>query len=503
MDGGEAASTAGAAASAGPVSMARAVVAAMTALVGGAAATFAPGWTFEERAGVIVSLDRLTALVGVYRAAVLAAHKQDGRWARSGDRSFEAFRGRTARTGTGAARAEMELAEGLTALPQAAVAIEEGRVGLGHAEVLTRVRARSSQRVRDALDAGGADELLAAAANLDVPTFAKRAAAWAAAQDSDGCEASFAAVRARRYLRLIERDGGTRLDGFVDTVVGATFRTALEALTPEPAVDDERSPDQRSADALATLAEHALDAGADKIGAQIRPHLSLLVPGEAWVASRRGRSQTAGSGEGLGVVAMPELDDGTVLPLSELQRLACDCEITRLVLDADGVPLDVGQTERTYSKGLRRAVLVRDGHCQWPGCTLRASWCEVHHIEWFSRGGATSIENGLTLCVFHHHEVHRRHITITPITGGHAFARTDGSTLGTTVRESDIGRLSGAGRSAQRPGRTSRPPGRVDPVREGPARDRDRDRDRDRLGPGPGPGVTTRVARSREGGGAP
>jgi len=486
-----------AAGSGSPVDMAHAVVAAMTSLVETASATFAPGWAFEERAGVIESLDRLTALVGVYRAGVLAAHKQDGRWAGSGDRSFEAFRGRTTRTGTGAARAEMELAEGLAALPQAAAAIEAGRVGLGHAEVLTRLRARSSQRVRDALDAGGAAELLAAAAQVDVPTFAKRAAAWAAARDADAAEASFAAVRARRYLRVIERDGGARLDGFVDPVVGATFRAALEALTPEPAVDDERTSDQRAADALATLAGRALDAGADKIGAQIRPHLSLLVPAEAWVASRRGRGRTAESGDGRGVVAMPELDDGTVLPLSELERLACDCEITRLVLDADGVPLDVGQTERTYSKGLRRAVLVRDGHCQWPGCTLRASWCEVHHIEWFSRGGATSIENGLTLCVFHHHEVHRRHITITPIAGGHVFVRADGSTLGTATREADVGRLSGTGRSAQRPGGTTRPPSRVDPVRDGAARDRDRDR------PGPDPGLTTRVARSRGGVEAP
>jgi len=99
-----------AAGSGSPVVMARAVVAAMTSLVESASATLAPGWAFEERAGVIESLDRLTALIGVYRAGVLAAHKQDGRWARSGDRSFEAFRGRTTRRGTGAARAEVELA---------------------------------------------------------------------------------------------------------------------------------------------------------------------------------------------------------------------------------------------------------------------------------------------------------------------------------------------------------------------------------------------------------
>ena len=100
------------------------------------------------------------------------------------------------------------------------------------------------------------------------------------------------------------------------------------------------------------------------------------------------------------------LDDGTVVPPSELERLMCDCEITRLVLDADGVPLDVGQTQRTYTKELRRAILTRDGHCQWPGCTTRASWCEVHHIHEWVDGGETTLSNLVMLCKVHHRQIH-------------------------------------------------------------------------------------------------
>ncbi len=140
-------------------------------------------------------------------------------------------------------------------------------------------------------------------------------------------------------------------------------------------------------------------------------------------------------------VVMPELDDGTVIPISELERIACDCELTRIVLDADGIPLDVGQSERTYSKSLRRAVLVRDGHCRWPGCTMRASWCEVHHVAWFSNGGETSVGNALSLCVFHHHEVHRKHLRITATTRGHTFTRPDGSLIGTTTRDTGVLRM--------------------------------------------------------------
>jgi hypothetical protein len=450
-------------------------VASVKALLTHADPAFAQQWSFEERASVIADLDRIVELATLYRARVVTAHRDDGRWARHGDRSFDAYRGRTSRAGTGAARAEVELAEGLAALPEAAQAVEDERVSMHHAEVLTRLRARSSAKVQHALEHGGAAELLAAAtaARMDAPTFARRAAAWAAARDAEDVERSFAAVRARRSLRLLDREGGGVISGFVDPVVLATLRSALEAHTPVPAVGDDRTPEQRAADALDSLAQASSGAGAHKIGAQIRPHLSLLVHGETWSAVRRGRragehqehaariaTSDAGGDENPGgrdgVVVMPELDDGTVVPLSELERIACDCEVTRLVLDADGVPLDVGRTQRTYSQALRRAILVRDGHCQWPGCTLRASWCEVHHVRWFSRGGATSLSNGLTLCSFHHHAVHRRDVVIAPVTGGVRFTFPDGTVIGSTVRETGARRMFATRRREDR-GRASSP----------------------------------------------
>jgi hypothetical protein len=142
-----------------------------------------------------------------------------------------------------------------------------------------------------------------------------------------------------------------------------------------------------------------------------------------------------GDGEAqVGPVPLPELDDETIVPLSELERIVCDCELTRVVLGAESVPLDVGRTERTYQRSLRRAALVRDRHCRWPGCTMRASWCEVHHVRWYSQGGRTSLENGLTLCSFHHHEVHRRDVQIRSTPDGHVFTRRDGSEIGVSRR---------------------------------------------------------------------
>lgn len=427
-----------------PPVVAHAVLEAMRQAMAVAPSSQAPGWAWEERAQTIATLDRVGELLGVYRAGLLSAHKEDGRWAQAGDRSFEGFRGRTAQTGFGAARKEMELADGLREMPQAAKAVEDGTVGLAHAGVLSRVHARGSQPVREALARGGADHLLAVAQGMDAAAFAKQAEAWAATQDAAAVEASHEEVRRRRYVRVMDRDGGTRKEAFVDSIAGAALRTALEALTPVPAADDSRTPEQRRADALTAMASRVLDRGADKIGAQIGPHVSLLVPAETWAAvqARRQASEgVAGDGHGareggaqVGPVPMPELDDGTIVPLSELERISCDCEVTRVVLGAEGVPLDVGRVERTYQKSLRRAALVRDGHCRWPGCTMRASWCEVHHVRWYSRGGRTSLDNGLTLCSFHHHEVHKRDVEIRSIADGHVFTRRDGTHIGISRR---------------------------------------------------------------------
>lgn len=44
---------------------------------------------------------------------------------------------------------------------------------------------------------------------------------------------------------------------------------------------------------------------------------------------------------------------------------------------------------------IRQAVLARDGHCQFPDCTVDADWCEVHHIL---SGGGDGMDNLVTLC---------------------------------------------------------------------------------------------------------
>jgi hypothetical protein len=58
------------------------------------------------------------------------------------------------------------------------------------------------------------------------------------------------------------------------------------------------------------------------------------------------------------------------------------------------------------SPALRKAVMLRDRHCQGRACRTPAKWCDVHHIVHWLDGGETKEENLILLCRRHHVEHH-------------------------------------------------------------------------------------------------
>jgi Domain of unknown function (DUF222)/HNH endonuclease len=65
-------------------------------------------------------------------------------------------------------------------------------------------------------------------------------------------------------------------------------------------------------------------------------------------------------------------------------------------------PLDIGRATRVIPPHLHRALTIRDGHCQFPGCDQPPPVCEAHHLMPWARGGPTSLDNLTLLCRFHH-----------------------------------------------------------------------------------------------------
>jgi hypothetical protein len=65
-------------------------------------------------------------------------------------------------------------------------------------------------------------------------------------------------------------------------------------------------------------------------------------------------------------------------------------------------PLDIGWAN-SIPPAIRRAVIMRDRHCAWPGgCDRPASASDVHHIRHKGDGGQTSVANCGLFCQFHH-----------------------------------------------------------------------------------------------------
>ncbi len=77
-------------------------------------------------------------------------------------------------------------------------------------------------------------------------------------------------------------------------------------------------------------------------------------------------------------------------------------------LGGPSLPLDVGVSE-DIPAAIRRAVILRDQHCRFPGgCDQPAVGCEVHHLTHKADGGKTSVHDCALFCTFHHQvAIHR------------------------------------------------------------------------------------------------
>ncbi|WP_193746166.1 HNH endonuclease signature motif containing protein, partial [Rhodococcus rhodnii] len=213
--------------------------------------------------------------------------------------------------------------------------------------------------------------------------------------------------------------GRVVVHGNFDALSGEVLLTALSKLSaPQPAEDgtpDRRSPRKRRADALVEVCRRFLDSGAAGMEAGEKPHVTVLVNQRDLerradtAAERRSVSITAL----LDGVGLPWTPWGATLTPETARAVACDAQVTPIVIDDNGVPLSMGRTTRLVTPAQRRALVVRDRGCAFPNCTVPSSWCEAHHITHWADGGSTDLDNMVLLCGSHHRHVHHSDWTIT------------------------------------------------------------------------------------------
>ena len=306
------------------------------------------------------------------------------------------------RLSAGAAKDRLALARRLEELPGSEEAFKSGELGYQHSVLLARTADRiGSQAVREQEPV-----LLEAAARLDPDRFAILLRHLRHCADPDGYLADANRDFERRYLELSRSlEGLYYLEGRLDAEGGAALQTALNALS-KPLPNDRRAASERRADALLELCRRQLDGGGLPEVAGQKPHLSLTVAAET-LAGLPG--QPAG-----------DLEWGLPVHSEMVRRLACDAALTPLVLDGEGSPVAVGQTTRTIPPSLRRALVLRDRGCRFPGCDRPADWTDGHHLKHWADGGPTTLANVVLLCRLHHRMVHEE---------GWRLAREDGAGL--------------------------------------------------------------------------
>ncbi len=200
----------------------------------------------------------------------------------------------------------------------------------------------------------------------------------------------------------VDHRGRIRLAGELDPESWATVSAALEPFAKPgglPNADggtDTRTAGQRQADALVEICRRTLGAPDTPTSFGFPAHIAITIDFEALKASL-----------GLGT-----LDTGTPISAADIRRLACDATLIPVLLNSNGVPLDVGRAIRVFTKELRRAVELRDRGCAFPGCDRPPAWTNVHHIIHWLFGGPTSLDNGVLLCHTHHVVIHRGEWTV-------------------------------------------------------------------------------------------
>lgn len=257
----------------------------------------------------------------------------------------------------------------------------------------------------------------------------------------------------QRYVRfgITGPDGMTRLHGLLPALDAAAIDTLLDDLARTAPEDDERTHEQRRADAFRTLfhgpaalspaaqLELGLDApSVDDDGhytvvdepqnteAQAAWHtIRLLATGlgltfpdvpkatitidvslEDLIASQTGAS----SPDGLLAEAM--LRGVGLIPAHVAARLCRGADLQRIITDPlSGQPLDVGR--RQPSARLRTAIQARDGTCRFPDCTRPTQRADLDHLRpWRDdqpASGQSRPENLQVLCREHHRAKHQLH----------------------------------------------------------------------------------------------
>ena len=401
--------------------------------------------THDELADVVAAGRRVQARVDAAVLAAIAEVDARGTFVHDGALTTAAWlRARTRATPAEAAataRTAAALRRGL--LPGTAVALAAG-------EISTRQAQTIADGIHTTTTSGGhrgpapaeavaliEPEVLDVARQADTRAVASVMTAFAHALDPDAADASAMRRYERRGLTLSSTpDGRTVISGLADESSAAVLVAAIDAAAPLVS-GDTRTPAQTRLDALTGICRQWLESpDAPSRGGGGHPHIivttddaTLLpddhVPATTTVGNASGCSGVDGS-PGAMLSGIGRISANTA------RRLACDGELTTVLLAPDGAVAAMRTDRRFFTFAQRRAMIARDGdRCPWPWCDRPATWSDGHHLIWANRGGPTTVDNGALPCPGHHTMCHEGGWTLhRHADGRYTATHRDGRTLG-------------------------------------------------------------------------
>ena len=354
----------------------------------------------HELHNAVIALQREQARLGVVAARLLNQWAGRRVWAGDGSRSATARLARDTTSAPATAAVELRRARHLGALPATASAIWAGQLSLDHLDLLGRAaqahRAACLRRDEQLLVEQCAPLRWAQATRL-VQYWCHRADAQTDTDHTDQTDPGAPADDV--HLHASTTIGGTVvLDGVLDPIGGAAVVSELNRLEHDLYLADQRdgitrTVAQRRAAALVVMAQRSATAPTD--GRAPKPLFSVLLGDHAFTE-------------------LCELANGTVITPHHLTPWLGTAQLETILFDGPTTIISVSK-RRSFVGALRRAIEVRDRHCQHPsGCDIPAERCDIDHIVPHTHDGPTSQFNGRLECPTHNRHVDRHDHHTTP-----------------------------------------------------------------------------------------
>ncbi|MEH3068683.1 MAG: DUF222 domain-containing protein [Aeromicrobium erythreum] len=272
----------------------------------------------------------------------------------------------------------------------------EGAVSLNHVDAF----GYAAKHIAPMVVERSMDWMLRLAARAEPVQIRKAVKKLRATTHPDDLDEAWIKGMDRHDLKVSVVGDGVAVTGFLPFDTGTKLKTILQSLSAPTCAEDDRPVSVRRVTALDQLLTGILDSGLPQ-DKGVRPHVTLT-------------ADLTNLADDADTTTAELAGFGTIGP-AQLQQMLCDADLTPILTAGKHTVLDVGRTHRLATPAQRKAVVNRQGGtCAGPGC--HGPVVHVHHIEYWSEGGASDLANLIGLCPRCHSAVHQGFFTIDPDT---------------------------------------------------------------------------------------